>query len=598
MEEKYISDSKRISSYKSSSSFFESLVLLFFVFLFSYLVYKLVAYETLNISLKSAEEVKKFILNPLNFGNKTLPQGFNLLTLFLAPAVMMIIGVAAVFRAGSFKVKHPYSGVEQGSARFAIIPKEVKPLIDEAEGGKPYYYNKNNIIFTKNVGLSLNTRKTFRNNNVLVIGGSGTGKTRYFVKPNLLQAHSSYIVTDPKGEISREVGYFLRQAGFRVRIFDLIDMEYSSKYNPFNYFIKGEDDVIALVETIVQSVYQGKQQSSDAFWEKAEVLLLSAIMSYIFTELPKGDRNIATVMDILRESSDFAVLDTMFAEVTARKPDAYCSRLWDSFKVVREAGKTLSSILITATTTLQVWNQERVRRLMMEDTVELDKLGDEPTALFIVIPDSTKVYNFIAAMMYKQLFTTLYYKADKLYNGPLPMHVRFILDEFPNIGKISDFEQILSTVRSRNISCSIIIQNTAQLKDMYSDKGQDAWENVAGNCSTILYLGGREYQTMEYISKLLGKATIDVKDESLSKGKETSKSESVKKQSRELLFPDEVGRIKPNQAIVVVQNSFPFLDYKFELKEHPNYMHTAEVNGKMFTTKERLREEVKYLLFS
>jgi type IV secretory pathway TraG/TraD family ATPase VirD4 len=449
-----IDRSVKVSQFKTSLNIWQTILVLIATTMVGWIAYKYLFISLTNMHFKSAQDALRYYTN---FAMPKLKNSSDQFAFFVAAAtgsIALVMGVGAIFRGSHIRLAHPYVGIEQGSARFGKIPQEVKPLIDPPDPpSKPYFYNKNNMIFTQRVGMSLNIRKTHRNDNVLVIGGSGAGKTRFFVIPNLLQAHTSYIVTDPKGEISRNTGWFLKKMGYDVRIFDLVDMEYSSRYNPFNYFVHGEEDVLGLIDTIIQSTNQG-QKPSDPFWEKAESLLLSAIMSYIFTELPKGDRTIGTVMDMLREINNMKVIDTLFSDLLERNPNSYAAKLWQSFKVVGGSPKTASSIYITATTRLQVWNQARVRMLMSEDTVQLDKMGDRPTALFIVVPDSAKTYNFIAAMMYKQLFSALYYKADKIYGnhndprfneGRLPYHVRFMMDEFPNIGRISEFEEILAT---------------------------------------------------------------------------------------------------------------------------------------------------------
>ncbi|MEM3827604.1 MAG: type IV secretory system conjugative DNA transfer family protein [Conexivisphaerales archaeon] len=544
--------------------------------------------------IKSVNEAVKYILdyNLLNYMTKQTFIPFLVAT--LVSIVVLILGIQGMIFKGHIEIDHPYKGIEQGSARFGKIPEEIQPLIDEAPKG-PYYYNKNNIILSDRVGLSLDTYKTRRNNNVLVIGGSGTGKTRYFIKPNILQAHSSYVVTDPKGEIMRETGYFLKKVGYKVKVFDLIDMEFSSKYNPFNYFIKGEDDTYSLIDTMLKSIYQGQSMSSEPFWEQSSALLLTSLMSYIYTELPKRERNIGTLMTMIEYLNDYQILDGLFEDLKQRKGNVYPYLQWKNFKTVFSSERTTGSIFISVTSTLQVFNIPRIRRLMSEDTLELDKIGEVPTVLFIVIPDSVKVFNFIAAMIYKQLFQVLYYKADKIYKGPLPIHVRLLLDEFPNIGKISDFEQILSTVRSRNISCSVIVQDISQLKEIYKNT-QDSWENIVANCSSLLFLGSQTTQTSEYISRHLGRTTIDTRDESLQYSKDLSQSESVKKSSRELMTPDEVSRLPIDHCLVKIQGAYPFYDKKFELKSHPNYKYTAEVTGKHYTTKDRLKQEVMEIL--
>lgn len=483
-----------------------------------------------------------------------------------------------------------YRGIEQGSARFGTF-KDIKPYIDMDKKAKHYYDVDTNMIMTRTEGLTINTRKTLRNNNVLVVGGSGAGKTRFFVKPNLMQLHSSYVITDPKGEILRETGYMFEKNGYDIRVFNLIEPQYSAKYNPFRY-IRDEKDILNIVNVIMKATKSGSSGVENGdFWDKAERALLMALFGYVHYELPPKDQSIATVMDMFAhmeapqdnpyQPASESTVDKLFAQL----PDGhFAKKQYHIFKV--SSGRTASSILVTVGVRLAPWNMKPVRWLMNEDTLDLPSIGEKKVALFVIIPDSRQDFTFIAAMLYQQLFDMLYYEADYKYKGRLPVQVRFMLDEFPNIGNIPQFEKYLATMRSRDISASIIVQNLAQLKAMYKDQGQDAWETIVGNCDSFLFLGGQEQSTLKYISEKIGKTTIRVKNTTVNRGKQGGSSIATPVQGRELLSPDEIARLPNTHCLYLLRGVYPFKSRKFDIKLHKRYNELAEVHGKTFLPQE------------
>ncbi len=456
-------------------------------------------------------------------------------------------------------------GKEHGSAKWAT-EKEMRKLADEDES--------NNVILTNDARMSLNTRKTLRNLNMLVIGGSGSGKTRFFVKPNLMQHNTSYVVTDPKGELLRSTATMLKEEGYDIKVFNLIDMKHSNTYNPFEYINPRtpDTDIEKLIKNLIKNTTPPKAGTNDPFWENAETVLLKAIMCYLYHEAPKEEQNFEMVMELLRaaeikeEDEDYeSVLDILFKELEKEKPNHIAVQEYHTFK--SGAGKTTKSILISLGVRLSPFNLKDIRNLTRTDNIDLTSIGDKKTALFVVIPDSDSTFNFLVAMLYSQLFDKLYYRADFENNGRLDYHVRFMLDEFANIGEIPDFEKKVATMRSREISASIIIQNLAQLKTMY----KDSWESITGNCDTILFLGGKEQSTLEYISKAIGKTTIETKTTGLSRGRQGSSSINYGIHGRELMTPEEIGTMPNENCILLVRGYNPHYSRKFIIEDHPNY---------------------------
>jgi len=453
-------------------------------------------------------------------------------------------------------------GMEYGSAKWGTS-NDIAPYTDKI--------HTRNMLFTKTEKMSLDTRKTFRNNNVLVIGGSGSGKTRFYVKPNLMQLHSSYVITDPKGSLIKECGKMLPP---------LIDMKNSDKYNFFSY-IRDEKDILKLVTNLITNTNAPQSKTAGDFWEKAETALLQALFGYVFFEALPNEKNIGTVMEMLRlaevkeDQEDFqSPLDIMFEDLKSENPEHFACKQYDLFKLA--AGKTAKSILVSIGVRLSPFNISVVTDLLSEDTIGIDTIGDEKTALFVIIPDSDRTFNFISAIMYQQLFDTLFLKAENEYGGRLPYHVRFLLDEFANIGQIPNFEIYIATMRSREISVNVILQNVAQLKNLY----KNSWETITGNCDTLLFLGGKEQSTLEYISKLVGKTTIDLKTTNESKGQSGSYSINSQVLGRDLITPSEVGLLGGTECILSIRGVPPFKSQKFDITKHSKYIELSDFDKK------------------
>ena len=467
------------------------------------------------------------------------------------------------------------AGKEHGSAQWAS-KNEIKQLIDENDD--------KNVIFTQTERMSLDTRKTGKNLNMLIVGSPGTGKTRYFAKPNILQANTSFVITDPKGELLRDTACFLIEKGYRLKVFNLIEMEYSDGYNPFEY-IKQERDVLIAIDVLIKNTTPEESKSYDPFWEKAEIAFLQALMFFIWYELPKNEQNFATMLELLRKAEiredeeDYeSDLDLIFKQLAREKPDHIALKQYAIFK--QAAGKTAKSILISAGVRLSVFNIQALADLTSHDTLELETLGDEKTALFVIISDSISTFNFLVTMMYTQLFHTLYHAADFKYEGRLPYHVRFILDEFANIGQIPEFDKLVGTMRSREVSVSIIIQNIAQLSNLY----ENSWETIIGNCDSLLFLGGKDWNTLEYISKALGEETIDAVVYNKTKEPRWQFSTSINYDilARELMKPDELGRMPNSDCVLLIRGLNPFYSKKFKLESHKNYKYLYDSSDRYY----------------
>lgn len=461
----------------------------------------------------------------------------------------------------------------KGYNKVYTAPKG-KPFADR--GGE----DNKNIILTHDVFLSMNGRDTMRNLNVLVAGGSGSGKSRFVVKPNILQANCSYVVTDPKGELLASTGDFLKKRGYKIKVFNLSQMEHSCSYNPFNY-IRDENGVLTMITALIQNTTPKGASKGDPFWEKAETALLQAICFYLYYECRPEDRNFTNVMKLLRclevregqEDYD-STLDIMFKTLKERDPEHIAVRQYAVFK--QAAGKTAQSIMVSCSVRLTVFNMKSITKLTSIDNIDLTSIGTEKTALFCITPVVDTTFNFLVALLYTQLFETLYnYAETKTKNIRLPVHVRFLLDEFANIGTIPDFEQKLSTMRSYEISCTVIIQNLAQLKTMY----KDSWESVTGNCDSFLFLGGQEQTTLEYVSKKLGKETIKTQNTSRNVGgKGGGGSMSYNVTGRELMTPDEISRMSTSDCILFIRGLLPFFGKKYDYPKHPNYQYTGDAD--------------------
>ena len=448
-------------------------------------------------------------------------------------------------------------GEEHGSAAWAT------PASVNAQ-----FAQKESIPLTQHVRLGLDTHRHRRSLNVLVIGGSGAAKTRSFVLPNILTANTNYVITDPKSEVLLATGGYLKEQGYDVRVLNLVNLEQSDGYNPFRY-LRDEKDVLKLVNNLIQSTTPKGSHESDPFWTKAETALLQAIILMLFQEAPEYEQNFSMVMRVLeyaevREEDEGHVspLDLLFESIERRKPDSVAVRQYKVFKLA--AGKTAKSILVSTAVRLAPFNLPQIQALTEHDDMDLYTLGEKKVALYAVIPDNDNTFNFLVSLLYAQAFQALYYSADQIHHGPLPRHVRFVLDEFAAM-PLPGFTRELATMRSRSISASVIIQNMAQIKELY----KDSWETIPGNCDTILYLGGNESSTHKYVSEMLGKATIDTKTHGQTKGKSGSYSTNFQMSGRELLTPDEVRKLDNRYALLFIRGASPVMDEKYDLMHHP-----------------------------
>ena len=464
------------------------------------------------------------------------------------------------------KAKKFREGKEYGSARWGNA-KDIKPYIDEK-------YD-NNVLFTNTERLTMNGRpsnpKYARNKNVLVIGGSGSGKTRFFVKPNLMQMHSSYVVTDPKGTIVLECGKMLEDHGYEIKILNTINFKKSMKYNPFAY-LKSEKDILKLVQTIIANTKGEGEKAGEDFWVKAEKLYYTALIGYIYYEAPREEKNFKTLLDMIdasevREDDESYMnpIDRLFEALEKKHPTHFAVKQYKKYKLA--AGKTAKSILISCGARLAPFDIEELRELMSEDEMALDTIGDKKTALFVIISDTDDTFNFVVSIMYSQLFNLLCDKADDEYGGRLPVHVRFLLDEFANIGLIPKFEKLIATIRSREISASIILQSQSQLKAIYKDHA----DTIIGNCDSTLFLGGKEKTTLKELSETLGKETIDLYNTSETRSNQKSFGLNYQKVGKELMSQDEITVMDGGKCIFQLRGVRPFLSDKFDITKHKNY---------------------------
>lgn len=512
--------------------------------------------------------------------NEALKTPFSLhLTTYTKKAVPMALaayGFAAAWYYAEKGNRRP--GEEHGSARWGVA-REVNKHFQT----KPY---DRYILISKSISISMSVRDLPQehqtNHNILVVGGSGSGKTQYYVKPNLLQANCSYIVCDPKGEIYRSVGGLLEEEGYEVTILNLVDMEHSDCYNPFIY-LHSDTDAIKLVTNLIQNTTPKKAQINDPFWDKAETALLTALILYLIHEAPPEEQNFATLMYMIENASAReedesykSPIDLLFDDLELSDPESIALKEYRVFK--QASGKTAKSILISAAVRLAAFNLPALANITSRDDLSLGTLGDRKRVIFAVIPDNDTSFNYIVGMLYSQAFQELYYAADNFYGGRLPVPVRVLMEEFANVALPDDFERILSTCRSREISINIVVQNMAQLKALF----KDSWENITGNCDTLLYLGGNEQSTHDYISKALGKETIDTRTRGITKGRSGSSNTNYQNAGRELLTPDEVRMLSNRKALIFIRGERPVMDLKYPLKKHPNYHRTADVGHKPY----------------
>ena len=440
----------------------------------------------------------------------------------------------------------------------------------------------NNKILTKNVRIGLDGRKHRRNLNLLICGGSGAGKTRFFAKPNVMQCNTSMVILDPKGEIVRDTGELLEKKGYSEKVLDLINMDKSYCYNPFVY-LKSDNDVQKLVTNLFKSTTPKGSQSSDPFWDTSASMLLLALVFYLWYEAPEEEQNFAMVMEMLRagdvkedEEMYLSPLDILFDRLEMKNPEHVALKYYRQYR--SGATKTLKSIQITLASRLEKFNLESLARLTMTDELELDTLGEKKTALFAIIPDNDTSFNFIVSILYTQLFQQLFYSADYKHGGRLPIHVHFIMDEFANVSLPDDFEKILSVMRSREVSVSIILQNLAQLKALFDKQ----WESIVGNCDTFLYLGGNEQSTHKFVSELMGKENLDLNTYGRSHGRNGNYSTNYQQTGRDLMTPDEVRRLNNKYAILFIRGERPIKDLKYNILKHPNVKYTTDGKAKPY----------------
>ncbi len=459
-------------------------------------------------------------------------------------------------------------GEEHGSARWGNVNQLCKKY-----RAMPYAQN---ILLTQNFRMGLDCYKHRRNLNILVIGGSGAGKSRTFAIPNIMQCNCSMVITDPKAELLRKTGGLLKKMGYEVRVFDLIHPDTSFCYNPFQY-VQDDKDVLRLINNLIKNTTPKGSQSSDPFWEKSETALLQALMMYLLHEAPPEDQNFPMIMEMLasaqvkEEDEDYeSPLDILFERLEMREPESIAVKQYHIYK--QAAGKTAKSILISVGVRLAAFNLKQIADLTCTDELDLASIGEKKVALFCCIPDADTSLNYLVGMIYSQLFQTLYYVADRLHGGKLPIPVHCIMDEWANVALPDDFEKILATMRSRSISCSIIVQNMSQIKALF----KDSWESLAGNCDELLYLGGNEKESHKYISELLGKATIDTNTYGQTKGKSGSYSTNFQQSGRELLMPDEVRLLDNDYALLFVRGEHAVMDRKYDLLKHPNIRDTED----------------------
>ncbi|MGL2123836.1 VirD4-like conjugal transfer protein, CD1115 family [Streptococcus agalactiae] len=484
----------------------------------------------------------------------------------LIPGLILSVVIKLILIQKKKKAKKFREGREYGSARWGN-EKDIEPYIDKKF--------ENNVLLTQTERLTMNNRpknpKYARNKNVLVIGGSGSGKTRFFVKPNLMQMHSSYVVTDPKGTLVLECGKMLERNGYEIKILNTINFKKSMRYNPFAY-LKSEKDILKLVQTIIANTKGEGEKSTEDFWVKAEKLYYTALIGYIWYEAPKEEQNFTTLLamidasEVREEDENFKnAVDYMFEALEKEKPNHFAVKQYKKYKLA--AGKTAKSILISCGARLAPFDIQELRDLMKEDELELDTLGEKKTALFVIISDTDDTFNFVVSIMYSQLFNLLCDKADDEYGGRLPVHVRCLLDEFANIGLIPKFEKLIATIRSREISACIILQAQSQLKSIYKDNA----DTIVGNCDSTLFLGGKERTTLKELSESLGKETIDLYNTSETRSNQKSFGLNYQKTGKELMSQDEITVMDGGKCIYQLRGVRPFLSYKFDITKHKNY---------------------------
>ena len=509
--------------------------------------------------------ISEAINHPFSFSwCDNTPRMILIFTLIYAIGVMVYLSTMKNYR----------RTVEYGSAKWANALN-----VNRKYASKNYLENK---LLSQNVRIGLNGKIHRRNLNTIVIGGSGAGKTRFYCKPNIMQCNTSFVVLDPKGEILRSEGYLLEKEGYVIKIIDLIDMSKSHGYNPFHY-IQSDKDILKLITNLIRNTTPKGSQSMDPFWEKSETALLEALMLYLYHYAPEDEQNFTMVMEMLtyaevkEDDEEYeSPLDELFHHLERSDPDSLALKQYQIYK--QAAGKTAKSILISVGVRLAAFNLDSMASLTRFDELELDKIGERKTALFAVIPDTDSTFNFLVGMLYTQLFQMLYYQADYVYGGELPIPVHFLMDEFANVALPDEFDKLLSTMRSRQIFVSIILQNLAQIKTLF----KDSWESIVGNCDELYYLGGNEQSTHKFISEYLGKETLDTNTFGKSTGHSGSYSTNYQQTGRELLTPDEVRLLNNDYGLLFIRGELPIMDKKYDLLKHPNINETTDGKQKPY----------------
>ena len=509
--------------------------------------------------------ISEAINHPFSFSwCDNTPRMILIFTLIYAIGVMVYLSTMKNYR----------RTVEYGSAKWANALN-----VNRKYASKNYLENK---LLSQNVRIGLNGKIHRRNLNTIVIGGSGAGKTRFYCKPNIMQCNTSFVVLDPKGEILRSEGYMLEKEGYVIKVIDLIDMSKSHGYNPFHY-IQSDKDILKLITNLIRNTTPKGSQSMDPFWEKSETALLEALMLYLYHYAPEDEQNFTMVMEMLtyaevkEDDEEYeSPLDELFHHLERSDPDSLAFKQYQIYK--QAAGKTAKSILISVGVRLAAFNLDSMASLTRFDELELDKIGERKTALFAVIPDNDSTFNFLVGMLYTQLFQMLYYQADYVYGGELPIPVHFLMDEFANVALPDEFDKLLSTMRSRQIFVSIILQNMAQIKTLF----KDSWESIVGNCDELYYLGGNEQSTHKFISEYLGKETLDTNTFGKSTGHSGSYSTNYQQTGRELLTPDEVRLLNNDYGLLFIRGERPIMDKKYDLLKHPNINETTDGKQKPY----------------
>ena len=509
--------------------------------------------------------ISEAINHPFSFSwCDNTPRMILIFTLIYAIGVMVYLSTMKNYR----------RTVEYGSAKWANALN-----VNRKYASKNYLENK---LLSQNVRIGLNGKIHRRNLNTIVIGGSGAGKTRFYCKPNIMQCNTSFVVLDPKGEILRSEGYMLEKEGYVIKVIDLIDMSKSHGYNPFHY-IQSDKDILKLITNLIRNTTPKGSQSMDPFWEKSETALLEALMLYLYHYAPEDEQNFTMVMEMLtyaevkEDDEEYeSPLDELFHHLERSDPDSLALKQYQIYK--QAAGKTAKSILISVGVRLAAFNLDSMASLTKFDELELDKIGERKTALFADIPDNDSTFNFLVGMLYTQLFQMLYYQADYVYGGELPVPVHFLMDEFANVALPDEFDKLLSTMRSRQIFVSIILQNLAQIKTLF----KDSWESIVGNCDELYYLGGNEQSTHKFISEYLGKETLDTNTFGKSTGHSGSYSTNYQQTGRELLTPDEVRLLNNDYGLLFIRGELPIMDKKYDLLKHPNINETTDGKQKPY----------------